>query len=87
MLRITTGILFSALTLLGTFGLCVSFAKEFDGVLPVWLGVVPAALVFVMGCVGLFVLITTKTNITISKQFIAGKQPETTKEVKKAKRK
>ena len=87
MLRTFTGLLFSTLTVLGTFGLCISFAKIFDNVPNLWLGFGIAALVFVMGCVGLFVLITTKTNITISKQFVASKQPEASKEVKKAKRK
>jgi hypothetical protein len=35
-----------------------------------------AALVFIMGCIGLFILIITKAHITISKQFAVEKQPE-----------
>ncbi len=84
MLRITTGLLFFVLTLLGVFGLSVAFTKAFDVMgSPVWLGFAVSALIFVMGCIGLFILITTKTNITISKQFAVEKQPEVKKNKKK----
>ena len=88
MLRISTVLLFTLLIIVSIFA---SFVIGYEALYPRITGVNPmiwtcfamSGLVFVMGCVGLFILITTKTNITISKQFIADKQPETKKNKKK----
>lgn len=90
MLRILTGWLFSLLVIISV---CASFVVGVETLLEyntrpmAWICFIPAMIVFIMSCVGLFILITTKASITISKQFVVGKQSETIKPAKKAKRK
>lgn len=89
MLRISTGLLFTLLVVVSIFasfvlGYCVLYPGAMGGVVPmIWTCFAMAGLVFVMGCIGLFILITTKAQITISKQFITDKQPEIKKNKKK----
>ena len=88
MLRTSATLLFILLiivSIFASFGLAdYILYPGVAGVNPmIWTCFAMSGLVFVMGCVGLFILITTKTNITISKQFIADKQPETKKNKKK----
>ncbi len=86
MLRILTGLLFSLLVIISV---CASFVVGVETLLEyntrpmAWICFIPAMIVFIMSCVGLFILITTKANITISKQFV----PEKTVETKKTKKK
>ena len=88
MLRISTGLLFTLLIIVSIFAsVGIGYEVLYPGVAGVnpmiWTCFAMAGLVFVMGCIGLFILITTKTNITISKQFASEKQPETKKNKKK----
>lgn len=88
MLRISTGLLFTLLiivSIFASFGLAdYILYPGVAGVNPmIWTCFAMSGLVFVMGCVGLFILITTKTHITISKQFITERQPEAKKNKKK----
>ena len=87
MLRIFTSILFSVLVIASVFMLFVCGADAMYpddiGLTVYWIWIAESALVFIMGCVGLFILITTKAYITISKQFVSEKPVET----KKSKRK
>ena len=87
MLRIFTSILFSVLVIASVFMLFVCGAEAMHPgniVASVyWIWIAEAALVFIMSCVGLFILITTKAHITISKQFVSEKPVETTKKSKR----
>ena len=88
MLRISTGLLFTLLIVVSIFS---SFVIGYEALYPrltganpmIWTCFAMTGLVFVMGCIGLLVLITTKAQITISKQFITDKQPEIKKNKKK----
>ncbi len=88
MLRISTGLLFTLLIIVSIFA---SFVIGYEALYPritgvnpmIWMCFAMTGLVFVMGCIGLFILITTKTHITISKQFITERQPEAKKNKKK----
>lgn len=88
MLRVLSGLLFGLLVIASVFA-SVGLADYIvypgtAGTQPmIWICFAMAAIVFIMGCIGLFVLITTKANITISKQFITEKQQETKKSRKK----
>lgn len=89
MLRISTGLLFTLLIIISIFasfvlGYSVLYPGAVGGVIPmIWTCFAMAGLVFAMGCIGLFILITTKAQITISKQFAVEKQPEVKKNKKK----
>ena len=89
MLRTSATLLFILLIIVSIFasfvlGYSVLYPGAVGGVIPmIWTCFAMAGLVFVMGCIGLFVLITTKAQITISKQFAIEKQPEVNKNKKK----
>jgi len=87
MLRTFTSILFGLLVIVSVFMLFVCGADAMYpgniGITVYWVWIAESALVFIMSCIGLFILITTKAQITISKQFITDKQPEIKKNKKK----
>ncbi len=80
MLRLLTGLLFGVFVIASGAAL---FGMALDGLPYNLMGYISSIIMFVTSSVGLFVLITTKAHITISKQFV----PEKTVETKKTKKK
>ena len=80
MLRLFTGLLFGLFVIASGAAL---LGMALDGLPYNLMGCISSNIIFIMGCIGLFVLITTKAHITISKQFVTEKPVETNKSKRK----
>lgn len=86
MLRIFTGWLFGLLVVVSV---CASFVVGVETLLEyntrpmAWVCFIPAMIVFILSCIGLFILITTKANITMVKETVVEQKSETKKQRKK----